>query len=389
MTSVERRSALSLSLIMALRMLGLFMILPVFSLYAIQLQHATPFLIGLAMGIYGLTQALFQIPFGFLSDRVGRRKIITLGLILFILGSLLSAIANNIEIMIIGRALQGVGAVGSTIMAMMADLTRIKQRTKAMAIAGMTIGTSFALAMMLGPILAPWINLFWLAALCGVLGIVILFTAVPVPMKETWHADTEPEFDQFGKIATQVELLRLNIGIFILHAILTASFVVLPISLQKAGLPGNQQWFLYLPTLFLGFLLSVPFIFAAEKRHQLKSFFLGAISVLAISELLLWFFVNNLLLFGVSLLLFFSAFSLLEAFLPSLVSRMAPPNHKGTALGIYSCSQFLGIFVGGLVGGWFFGRFGLTQVFLICFIFISLWLAIAFGMKKPQYSSNK
>lgn len=390
MTSLERRSATALSLVMALRMLGLFMILPIFSLYAIQLQNATPALIGCAMGIYGLTQALFQIPFGVLSDFLGRRKVITLGLLIFILGSIVCALADTITGMIIGRALQGVGAVGSTIMAMIADLTRPTQRTKAMAIAGMTIGASFSLAMIAGPALANWINLFWLAAIFGGFSIFILFAWVPTPSKENWHADAEPELNQFSQILKDRELMRLNGGIFILHAVLTASFVILPLTLQNlAQLPGDEQWMLYLPTLLLAFLLSIPFIILAEKKHQVKFYFLGAIALLGLSELTLFLFANNLLLSALSLLLFFTAFSMLEAFLPSLVSRTAPPQRKGTALGIYSCLQFLGIFVGGVVGGWLYGAFGLTSVFLFCIPLTGLWLAIAFGMKKPQYSSTK
>ena len=385
MTSTERRASFSLAAILALRMLGLFMILPVFALYANQLHNATPALIGLAMGIYGLTQGLFQIPFGMLSDHIGRRKIIALGLVIFILGSIICALSDSIFHMIIGRALQGVGAVGSTIIAMVADLTRAEQRTKAMAISGMTIGASFALAMILGPLFANWINLFWLATLFGAIAIVLLYSWVPTPTKPIWHADAEPEVTQFGTLLKEPELLRLNVGIFILHAVLTASFVILPLSLQNlAGLQGNQQWMMYLPTLIIAFLLSIPFIILAEKQKRQKTYFLGAIATLGCAELLLWIFANNLLISAVSLLLFFAAFSLLEAFLPSLISRSAPPSRKGTALGIYSCFQFLGIFVGGSLGGWLFGAFGLTNVYLFCVVLIGLWFVIAFSMKKPR-----
>jgi MFS family permease len=390
MTPLELRGAFSLSMVMALRMLGLFMILPVFSLYAASLENATPLLIGIAMGVYGLTQALFQIPFGFLSDHLGRRKIIALGLIIFILGSIIAALADTMTCMIIGRALQGMGAVGSTIMAMIADLTRQEQRTKAMAIAGITIGFAFSLALIVGPIFANWINLFWLGAILGLFAICVLFTWVPTPAKETWHPETEPELTQFSTLFKEPELLRLNAGIFILHAVLTATFIVLPLSLQNmAGLVGNKQWIFYFPILVVAFLMSIPFIISAEKKHRVKPYFLGAIAIITIAELLLWLFAKNILLSALSLLLFFTAFSLLEAFLPSLVSRSAPPARKGTALGIYSCSQFLGIFVGGALGGWLYGAFGLTNVFLFCALLTSLWLAIAFGMKKPQYSSNK
>ena len=383
MTPTERQAATSLAAVMSLRMLGLFMILPVFSLYADQLIGATPTLIGIAMGIYGLTQGIFQIPFGILSDKIGRRQVITMGLCIFILGSVISAMSDSITGMIIGRALQGVGAVGSTIIAMIADLTREEQRSKAMAVAGMTIGMSFALAMMLGPLFANWINIFWLAAIFGVVAIFLLFTWVPTPPVSTWHADAEPKLGLFWTLLKEPNLMRLNAGIFLLHAILTASFVILPLSLQNlAGLQSNQQWLLYLPILLVAFLLSIPCIIIAEKKHLLKPFFLGAIAAMGCAEFCLWFFADFLLLSAVSLLLFFTAFSVLEAFLPSLVSKTAPRAKKGTALGIYSCSQFLGIFVGGSCGGWLYGAFGLTDVYLLCAALTILWLLIAFKMKK-------
>ncbi len=389
MTTFERHAVTALSVIMSLRMLGLFMVLPVFSLYASQLQNATPTLIGLAMGIYGLTQALLQIPFGALSDHFGRKKIITLGLLMFALGSLIAALAHTIHWMIIGRALQGAGAVGSTIIAMIADLTRENQRTKAMAIIGMSIGVSFSLAMLAGPVLNAWINvsgIFWFAVLFSIIAIVILLTIVPTPTTVAWHAEAEPEFHSFFTLLKHPALMRLNVGIFLLHAVFTASFVVIPISLQKlAGLHGNQQWTLYLPILILAFIFTIPCVVLAEKKHFLKEFFLGAIVTLGIAEYLFWIFAHNLLLSALGLLLFFTAFSVLEAFLPSLVSRTAPPARKGTALGIYSCSQFLGIFVGGSLGGWLYGKAGLVNVYLFCVILTIIWLAIAFFMKSPQH----
>jgi MFS family permease len=383
MTPFERRAATSLACVMSLRMLGLFMILPIFSLYAEKLTGATPFLIGIALGIYGLTQGIFQIPFGYLSDTLGRKKIITLGLLIFAIGSVIAATSHTITGMIVGRALQGMGAVGSTIIALIADLTREEQRSKAMAIAGMTIGMSFSLAMILGPLAANWINIFWLAAGLSFLGIVLLFTWVPVSITPSWHADAEPEIKQFSTLLKDPDLLRLNLGIFLLHTILTASFLILPISLEKlAGLQGNKQWLLYLPILFSAFLFSIPCIVLAEKKKLLKQFFVGAIIVLGGSELFLWFYSNSLLLSALGLLLFFTAFSVLEAFLPSLVSKTAPRAQKGTALGIYSCSQFLGIFIGGSFSGWLYGAFGLTDVYLFCLVLTLVWLLIALKMKK-------
>lgn len=389
MNSIERRSALSLASIMSLRMLGLFMVLPLFSLYAHQLLGATPALIGLSMGIYGLTQALFQIPFGAWSDKAGRKKIITLGLIIFVIGSAFCACSQTIWGMLLGRALQGAGAVGSTIIALMADLTRNNQRTKAMAMIGMTIGMSFSLAMLLGPLLNPWLHvngIFWLAAGLGVFAIFILHQWVPDPTTTSWHADAEPERHSFFAVLKLPELARLNISIFMLHAVFTASFVVIPISLQShAGLNENHQWMLYLPILLLAFICSIPCIILAEKKQQLKLFFLSAIFILGCSEFIFWLFANSIFFSALSLFLFFTGFSVLEAFLPSLVSKTAPPARKGTALGIYSCSQFLGIFAGGSLAGWLYGLFGLTTVYLFCTILTILWATLAFRMKNPQH----
>jgi predicted MFS family arabinose efflux permease len=392
MNASERRSTFSLASVMSLRMLGLFMVLPLFSLYAHQLNGATPSLIGFAMGIYGLTQAIFQIPLGVWSDHIGRKRVIILGLVIFALGSVVAACTTTIWGMIIGRALQGTGAIGSTIMAFLADLTRENQRTKAMALMGMTIGMSFSLAMLAGPILNVWLHvggIFWLAAGFSVLAMLIVYYAVPQPEKTTWHSDTEPELHSFFTVLRHHDLLRLNSGIFLLHAVFTASFVVIPISLQSlAGLSANQQWTLYLPILLLAFICSIPCIVLAEKKHWLKPFFIGAIIVLGSGELLLWLLAHSVSISALGLLLFFTGFSVLEAFLPSLVSRTAPSARKGTALGLYSCSQFLGIFVGGSFGGWLYGAFGLTNVYLFCTLLTILWAAIAFRMKNPQHRSS-
>jgi MFS family permease len=392
MTSTERRGVTSLAAIMSLRMLGLFMILPVFALYAHDLAFSTPFLLGIAIGIYGLTQALLQIPFGMLSDHIGRKPIIALGLSIFIAGSIVAAYSHSIYLMIIGRALQGGGAIGSTIIATIADLTREEQRTKAMAINGITIGLSFSVAMILGPLFANWMTvggIFWLAAGFGLLGMILLFTVTPTPEKTSWHSDAEAEPKQFFTIMKEPELARLNIGVLILNAIFTASFVVIPIALQKyAGYSATQQCKIYVPALALAFIVSLAMIGIAESKRQVKKFFLIGIAMLGISELILLIWPQNLNLAIGGLFLFFTAFSLLEAFLPSWVSRAAPKARKGTALGIYSCSQFLGIFVGGSVGGFLYGVFGLLYVYLFCVVLALLWLALAIGMQSPQYTTR-
>lgn len=389
MTSTERRAVISLSTIMSLRMIGLFMVLPVFSLYAHQLSGSTPTLIGLAMGIYGLFQALFQIPFGSLSDRFGRKPIITIGLIIFTAGSLLSGFAHSITVMIIGRALQGAGAVGSTILAMMADLTREEQRSKSMAIVGITIGFSFSLAMLIGPVITKWASvndLFFLASLLGVGAIALLYFSVPTPLVVRWHRDAEPELKSFLKLLVSPELAKLNGGIFILHAIFTASFVVIPISLLHfGGFAANQQWILYLPAFLAAFVVTLICVGMAERKQMLKPFFLGSIIAIALAEIFIWLAPTHIIVVAIGLCLFFAGFSLLEAFLPSLISRTAPATRKGSAMGIYSCSQFLGIFIGGVLGGWLFGKYSFQGVYLFCISLALFWLALALLMQAPRY----
>lgn len=388
MTNTERKAVFSLSAIMGLRMIGLFMVLPLFSLYAHQLIGATATLIGVAMGIYGLSQAVFQIPFGYLSDKVGRKPIIFIGLLIFCLGSLVAGFATHMIPMIIGRALQGIGAVGSTILAMMADLTRENQRTKSMAIAGITIGFSFSVAMFVGPVLTQWMSvnhLFYLASGFGFIGMLVLYFATPTPALTTWHRDAEPEFKSFFQLLIHPELAKLNIGILILHAIFTASFVVIPISLQHyLALPSSDQWKIYLPTLLGSFVISLACIGMAERKGKLKPYFIGGILSLLVASLLMSFFPANLSLMVLGLSAFFGGFSLMEAFLPSLISRTAPADRKGSAMGVYSCSQFLGIFVGGVLGGWLYGKFSFSGVYFFCATLSLFWLIIAMIMQTPR-----
>jgi MFS family permease len=385
MTGTERRASLSLAGIFSLRMLGLFMIYPVFALWARHLPGATELTIGLALGVYGLTQALFQIPLGFLSDRLGRKRVIAGGLLLFAAGSAVAALSHSIYGIILGRLLQGAGAVGSATLALAADLTREHNRTKAMAIIGMTIGASFSLALVVGPILNRWIGLpgiFWLTVALAMLGIGMLYLLVPKPESSSVHAEAEPVPALFKRVLTNKELLRLDFGICVQHAILTASFLSVPFVLKRSGVSLHNQWFVYLPVLLASVILMVPLIITAE-RGRMKPVFLTSIATLGVSQLLLLIGHDKLPLVIAALLVFFIAFNLLEASLPSLISRVAPAEAKGTALGIYSSSQFFGIFVGGTLGGWLQGLWGLAAVFGLCTVLACVWLLIASAMRPP------
>ena len=375
----ERKSVSAIALIMCFRMLGLFMIFPVFTPYAQHLTHATPQLIGLALGIYGLTQACLQIPFGALSDRFGRKPIICLGLIIFAIGSIVAASAHSIEGVIIGRALQGGGAIGSAAIALVADLTQDTNRVKAMAIIGMSIGLAFALAMVAGPTLNGIIavpGIFWLTAFLALIAIAILYLWVAPGGTEQDPALHKP--NSFKQILTNKQLLCLDLGVFIQHAMLTTVFMILPLVLQQnLRLNLDHQWVFYLPVLACAYVLMVPFIILAAKKQRMRAVFTCSIVVLLVSQLLLWQWHQTWLNCLISLTLFFTAFTLLEAILPSLVSKIAPPANKGAAMGVYSTSQFLGIFFGGVGGGWIMAHWGFSAIFLACALSYLFWLLIA------------
>jgi MFS family permease len=394
LNSQEKKAAYSLSAIYALRMLGLFMILPVFSLYAKDLEGSTPLLIGVAIGAYGLTQALFQIPFGMISDKYGRKPMIILGMLIFAIGSLVAAMADNIYGVILGRLIQGSGAVAAVLMAMAADLTREENRMKVMATIGVSIGFSFAIAMVAGSLLESLIGvngIFYLTSLLALLGILIVTFVVPNVTEVKCHRETETILSNLGSILGNKQLLRLDLGIFILHLVLTATFLVIPMALvnpDTINLAVQDHWKIYLPVMLVSMLLMVPFIIIAESKQKMKAIFVGAIFTMVIAELALWATYQSFYGVFVSLLVFFTAFNLLEASLPSLVAKISPTENKGTAMGVYSTSQFLGAFSGGVIGGSLLGLYGIESIFLFsaaCFVF---WFMIALTMKNPRYLSS-
>lgn len=393
MSPLERRASAGLASIYGLRMLGMFLILPVFAVYAEHLpggeNHS---LIGLALGVYGLTQALLQLPFGMASDRLGRKRVIYFGLVLFALGSFIAAAADDIYMVIIGRTIQGAGAINAAVTALLADLTREEHRTKAMAMVGGTIGLTFALSLILGPALYHLISIPGIFAMTGVLAmlaILMMKFIVPDPRQSHFHSDAEATPAGLLGVLRDRELARLNFGIFALHVVQMAMFVVVPFALRETGgLDANHHWQVYLPVLAISVVFMVPLIIYSEKKAQAKPVFVGSIALMLAVE---FAFVPALQHFWglvTVLTLYFTAFNVLEASLPSLVSKIAPVRAKGTALGVYNTSQALGLFVGGVMGGVLSDHFGAAAVFEFGAILIGIWLYLAYGMKAPPAVKN-
>ncbi len=391
LASQERRAAFSLSMIYAFRMLGLFMILPVFALYSDKLPGATPLLMGLALGVYGLTQAILQIPFAMWSDKIGRKPVLYIGLLLFAAGSMVAGSAQSIEGIIFGRALQGAGAIAATLMALAADLSREEHRLKMMAMIGASIGVSFALSMVLGPMVNAWIGIsgiFYGTAGLALLGILILYFIVPDPLHSHFHRDAQLKTSSLADVFKDKQLLRLDAGIFILHFVLMSLFLVMPLLLRDfVELPAEKHWQVYLPVFAVSLIFMVPFIIIAERKQAMKPVFIGAIIVCMLATLG-FLSSSSSTLFILSLVLFFAGFNLLEASLPSLISKTADATQKGTAMGVYSSSQFFGAFAGGTVGGYAHQTWGVQGVYYAVLLALVFWLLLAATMKKPSFLST-
>jgi MFS family permease len=382
----ERSAIAALASIMCIRMLGLFMILPVFSVYAAHIPDATATLIGITLGIYGLTQAIFQIPFGMLSDHIGRKPVIFAGLCLLILGSIICALSHSIYILMFGRALQGAGAIGSTVLALVADLTRDTSRGKAMAFIGLAIGFAFTIAMIAGPTLNHWFHLsgiFWATGLLALIGMTLLLI-VPTPQKPL--KTSEKIGKKFSMLLRDTQILRFNFSIFALHLILTALFIAIPILLNRElHLSESRQIILYVTVLLSSFIFAVPFIARAERKRKIKSTFIVAISLIGCVQIIFYALQQSIIITTILLFVFFAAFTVLEALLPSLVSKTAPVQNKGAAMGLYSSCQFLGIFAGGSLGGFIFSHAGIVGVFALCAGIAAIWLIVAIMMRAPTY----
>ncbi|GME35951.1 MULTISPECIES: MFS transporter [unclassified Pantoea] len=391
MTPVELRATWGLGTVFSLRMLGMFMVLPVLTTYGMALQGASETLIGLAIGIYGLAQAIFQIPFGLLSDRIGRKPLIVGGLLLFVLGSVIAACTDSIWGIILGRALQGSGAIAAAVMALLSDLTREQNRTKAMAFIGISFGVTFAIAMVVGPVVTHALGLhalFWMIAILASLGIVITLLVVPSASHHVLNRESGMVKGSFRKVLANPRLVKLNIGIFCLHVLLMSSFVALPGQFEQAGFPASEHWKVYLSTMLIAFAGVVPFIIYAEVKRRMKRVFVGCVGMIVIAEIVLWGAEGHFWTLVVGVQLFFFAFNLMEAILPSLISKESPAGYKGTAMGIYSTSQFLGVAVGGSMGGWVFGHFDAQTVFLVGAMVAASWLFVSMTMQEPPYVSS-
>ncbi len=382
MTPAERRAGISLAAIFALRMLGLFLILPVFAVHARGMPGGdNTMLVGMAFGAYGLTQAFLQIPFGAASDRFGRKPVIVFGLLLFVVGSVVAALAADVQTVIVGRVLQGAGAISAAVTALAADLTRDQHRTKVMAMIGSSIGLVFALSMVAAPLLYALIGmsgLFWLTAVLAVAAIFTIVFIVPA-------APPVPRaVGRFSEVLGDGQLMRLNFGVFALHLMQTAMWVLVPAGLVRAGLPVVEHWKVYLPAVLLSFAVMVPAIIMAEKKGRMKQIFNSAIALLLLVQVGLYFEGSaGMWPLAILLTLFFVAFNVLEATQPSWISKIAPPHAKGTALGIYNTLQSVGVFLGGALGGWLAQNVGSGSVSMLGGGLALAWLILAAGMKAP------
>jgi len=389
MTSLERRAVSALAGVFGLRMLGLFLILPVFALYAEDLEGNTAFLTGVAIGAYGLTQAIFQIPFGLMSDKFGRKRVIAAGLLIFAIGSVVAAMADSITGVIFGRALQGTGAIAAAVIALASDLTREEQRTKAMAIIGMTIGLAFFVALMLGPVLDRSIGvpgIFWLTAVLAIGAIVVVYKSVPTPVAR--HVPLGGEISlkkQFSIILKDSHLLRLDYGIFSLHLVLTAFFVAVPFTLvESLAIQRESHWSVYLPVVLLSVIAMVPLVLMTTRKKRIPNIFLAGIVLLLGGELMFAFGAQSTIWFLAGMVIWFTGFNTLESLMPSLVSRLAPVQNKGAAIGIYNSAEFFGAFLGGVLGGLVLGLFGTQGVYLMSAGVIVVWLLVMLPAKPPK-----
>jgi MFS family permease len=393
MTPTELRAALSLSSIFGLRMLGMFVILPVFAIYAEGLPGGDNLtLVGIAIGIYGLTQACLQVPFGWWSDRYGRKRVIYVGLAIFATGSFIAAIGVHIYIVILGRMLQGAGAISAAVMAMTADLTRDEHRGKAMAMIGSTIGATFAASLVLSPWLNRVIGVPGIFVMTGVLvlsAMWVVYAVVPDVPDRPRRADARGGLAEFVAVMRDRQLGRLYYGVFALHTVLMALFIAVPLDLRASGLPLDHHWQVYLPAISGSFVLMLPAILGVRDPGRLKAAFVGAIAVLLGVQLAMPWAGGSVWGIAAFLLVFFTAFNVLEAHLPTLVSRIAPAHARGVAIGAFATLQFFGTFFGAAAGGFLYGRWGTAGIVIFDAVLLVIWLMAAAGTKVPAVGGQR
>jgi len=389
----EWRASTTLSGVYALRMLGMFLVLPVLAMYAASLPGAedNKMLVGLAMGIYGLTQALLQLPLGIASDKFGRKKTIYAGLVVFAAGSFLAAAADTLPLLVAARAIQGAGAVSAAVTALLADLTRDGVRTRAMAMIGLSIGLTFSVSLVVAPMIADVVGVRGLFLLTGILtvasiGVVAFMT--PDPEFSKLHEDTQAQPARIGEVLKNRQLLNLDFGIFALHAAQMALFTALPFVMTQLGLEKIQHWKVYLPSTVAGLVVMVPLIIIGETRNRLKQVFILGIVCIAAAQIGLLSGMHSIWLITVYLIVYFIGFNILEASLPSMVSKIAPSDLKGTAMGVYNTMQSVGLFAGGAAGGLLFQKYGFVGVFAFCSTLMLLWLVLAVLSPAPKPVKN-
>ena len=389
----EWRAGVTLSGVYALRMLGMFLVLPVLSLYAASLPGAenNKTLVGMAMGIYGLTQAALQLPLGIASDKFGRKKVIYVGLIVFAAGSFLAAAADSLHMLVAARAVQGAGAVSAAVTALLADLTRDEVRTRAMAMIGLSIGLTFSVSLVLAPVIADFIGvpgLFMLTGALTVSSIAVVAWMTPDPEVSKFHEDTQTQPSRMGEVLKHRQLLTLDFGIFALHAAQMALFTALPFALENLGLMKIQHWKVYLPSTVTGLIVMVPLIIVGETRGKLKQVFVLGIACIALAQAGLLFGLHSVWLITGYLVVYFIGFNVLEASLPSMVSKIAPPDLKGTAMGVYNTLQSVGVFSGGIIGSRLYAQYGFGGVFVFCGAIGMAWFALAARAPAPKPVKN-
>lgn len=389
----EWRASTTLSGVYALRMLGMFLVLPVLALYAASLPGAedNKTLVGVAMGIYGLTQALLQLPLGMASDKFGRKKVIYFGLIVFAAGSFLAAAADSLPMLVAARAIQGAGAVSAAVTALLADLTRDSVRTRAMAMIGLSIGLTFSVSLVVAPMIADIVGVSGLFLLTGILTVIsigVVAWMTPNPEVSKLHEDAQAQPSRMGEVLKDRQLLKLDFGIFALHAAQMALFTALPFAMTELGLEKIQHWKVYLPSTITGLVVMVPLIIIGETRNKLKQVFVLGIACIAAAQIGLLFGMHSIWLITAYLVVYFIGFNVLEASLPSMVSKIAPSDLKGTAMGVYNTMQSVGLFVGGATGGMLFQKYGFAGVFAFCSALMLLWLVIAVLAPAPKPVKN-